>query len=67
MPVLPQWPIWGLRLNAESIYVMKKFGWFENSWSQHFITTCMTKAGLNPTMQKSPIDGTCIGEGVISY
>lgn len=59
------WPNWGLRLDAESIYVMKKFGWFENGWSECFIKTCMTKAGLDPIIHKSPIDSACIGEGVI--
>jgi 2-polyprenyl-3-methyl-5-hydroxy-6-metoxy-1,4-benzoquinol methylase len=59
------WPNWGLRLDAESLYVMKKFGWFENGWSANFINSCMAKAGLVSIMHKSPINGGFIGNGII--
>jgi 2-polyprenyl-3-methyl-5-hydroxy-6-metoxy-1,4-benzoquinol methylase len=41
------WPHWGLRLDAESIYVMRKFGWFESGWSKEFIIECFNMNGLN--------------------
>lgn len=44
------WPNWGMRLDAESIYVMHKFGWFESGWSASFILECFRRAGLDPVL-----------------
>lgn len=60
------WPHWGLRLDAESLYVMRKFGWFEGGWSESFIKECFRTAGLNLRIHRSPIDGQCIGEATLA-
>lgn len=44
------WPQWGLRLDAESVYCIRKFGWFENGWSAAFLTECFRRAGLELTL-----------------
>lgn len=41
------WPNWGIRLDAESVYVMHKFGWFESGWSKEFITSCFEMNDLS--------------------
>ncbi len=41
------WKHWGLRLDALSIYCIRKFGWFESGWSLPFITEVIERAGLN--------------------
>lgn len=46
------WPHWGMRLDQESVYVMRKFGWFENGLSSDFIRQCFLRAGLEPTFLK---------------
>jgi 2-polyprenyl-3-methyl-5-hydroxy-6-metoxy-1,4-benzoquinol methylase len=44
------WPHWGLRLSPESIYCIRKFGWWESGWSNKFITGCFARAGLALTI-----------------
>ena len=44
------WPHWGMRLDAESVYVMRKHGWFESGWSANFICECLRRAGFEPVM-----------------
>jgi SAM-dependent methyltransferase len=39
------WKHWGLRLDIESVYVARKFGWFESGWSQAFIQRCFERMG----------------------
>lgn len=39
----PWWNTWGLRLDHESLYVAKKFGWFESGWSAAFIKECFAR------------------------
>jgi SAM-dependent methyltransferase len=41
------WPYWGLRLDLESLYMMRKYGWLESGWSEDFISKCFERAGLN--------------------
>ena len=48
------WPHWGLRLDGESIYVMRRHGWFESGWSLPFILRCLAVAGLEPVVQALP-------------
>jgi hypothetical protein len=40
------WKNWGLRLDPESLYVARKFGWFESGWSHQFIQSCFCKNGM---------------------
>lgn len=40
------WKHWGLRLDALSVYCIRKFGWFESGWSEEFITSAFGRAGL---------------------
>jgi len=39
------WKHWGLRLDIESVYVARKFGWFESGWSRTFIQRCFQRMG----------------------
>ena len=41
------WPNWGVRLDAESVYVMHKFGWFESGWSKEYITEVFYREGFD--------------------
>lgn len=40
------WPHWGLRLDPESIYVARRYGWFESGWSHDFLADCFARAGM---------------------
>ncbi len=40
------WKAWGLRLDQESLYVARKFGWFESGWSHDFIRDCFEANGF---------------------
>ena len=42
------WKHWGLRLDALSVYCIRKFGWFESGWSIGFIEVLLHRAGLAP-------------------
>ena len=42
------WEHWGLRLDALSIYCIRKFGWFESGWSLPFIQQVLYRSGLLP-------------------
>jgi 2-polyprenyl-3-methyl-5-hydroxy-6-metoxy-1,4-benzoquinol methylase len=44
------WPNWGLRLDALSVYCIRKFGWFESGWSLPFIRRCLDLAGLESSV-----------------
>jgi len=49
-PILTDWfPQWGIRLDEESVYVARKFGWFETGWSHDFIQECFTRNQMNFT------------------
>ncbi len=61
-PIQDQWwKTWGLRLDPQSVYCIRKFGWFENGWSEGFITDCFRRSGFELTLfpgigiQHSPI------------
>lgn len=41
------WTHWGLRLDALSIYCMRKFGWFESGWSMPFVEDMFRNCGLS--------------------
>ena len=40
------WKHWGIRLDALSIYCIRKFGWFESGWSLPFITNTLNRNGM---------------------
>lgn len=44
-PIQATWRNWGLRLDQESLYVARKYGWFESGWSHDFIRACFTRNG----------------------
>ena len=44
------WPNWGLRLDAVSVWAIRKFGWFESGWSRPFLERMMRDAGLEPVL-----------------
>lgn len=46
------WRHWGLRLDAISVYCIRKFGWFESGWSLPFIKRLMFRAGLAPVAMR---------------
>jgi 2-polyprenyl-3-methyl-5-hydroxy-6-metoxy-1,4-benzoquinol methylase len=37
---------WGLRLDACSIYSIKKFGWFESGWSVEYMAYLLNRCGM---------------------
>lgn len=41
------WKTWGLRLDAFSIYCIRKFGWFESGWSAKFLIQAFSYAGFS--------------------
>jgi len=45
-PINNRWPDWGLRTDAESVYVMRKYGWFESGWSEKYLIDLFRFAGL---------------------
>jgi SAM-dependent methyltransferase len=46
-PIFDQWCNWGIRLDAVSVYCIRKFGWFESGWSKSFIKSAFNKAGFD--------------------
>ena len=40
------WKYWGIRLDALSVYCIRKFGWFESGWSLPFITNVLNRGAL---------------------
>lgn len=50
----PWWKHWGLRLDAMSVYCIRKFGWFESGWSKEFISECFWRAGFAVEFSDSP-------------
>ena len=44
-PIQAGWKNWGLRQDQESLYVARKYGWFESGWSHDFIRACFTRNG----------------------
>lgn len=40
------WVNWGLRLDALSVYCIRKFGWFESGWSMPFVEAVFERIGL---------------------
>ena len=44
------WTSWGLRLDPQSVYCVRKFGWFENGWSEEFISDCFRRSGFELTL-----------------
>lgn len=49
------WPSWGLRLDAISIYCMRKYGWFESGWSKDYIVDALSERNLS-IIYKDDID-----------
>ncbi len=42
------WPAWGLRLDALSVYCIRKFGWFESGFSRAYLARLLARHGLLP-------------------
>ena len=45
-PINYFWKNWGLKLDIESVFVARKFGWFESGWSREFLEKCFMKNGM---------------------
>ena len=45
-PINEEWRHWGLRLDALSVYCIRKFGWFESGWSLSFIKSVFVRADM---------------------
>jgi SAM-dependent methyltransferase len=58
------WPHWGLRLDPLSLYCIHKHGWFENGWSQAFLSRCLDRALLNVRITTDP--DPLIGQFVVA-
>lgn len=52
---------WGIRLDEESLYVARKFGWFESGWSREFIAECFNRNGLELILLEGGHSGGLIG------
>lgn len=48
------WPSWGMRLDAGSVYCIRKFGWFESGWSRDFTVAMFRRSGLFLTCWDNP-------------
>ncbi|MES2999067.1 MAG: class I SAM-dependent methyltransferase [Pseudomonadota bacterium] len=48
------WPAWGLRLDALSVYCIRKFGWFESGWSQPYLMSLIARSNLLPKVLQDP-------------
>jgi 2-polyprenyl-3-methyl-5-hydroxy-6-metoxy-1,4-benzoquinol methylase len=44
------WPEWGLRLDALSVYCIRKFGWFESGWSASYLEKILLRNDLLPVI-----------------
>ncbi|MFL6760263.1 class I SAM-dependent methyltransferase [Sphingomonas sp.] len=55
------WDHWGLRLDLESIYVAREYGWFESGWSYDFISECFAKNGMRLLFFTGGLKGGEIG------
>ena len=44
------WRNWGLRLDALSVYCIRKFGWFESGWSEAFLHRMFSDLGWTLTL-----------------
>lgn len=61
-PINETWPNWGVRLDALSIYCIRKFGWFESGWSPRFIKKCFSFVGWDLKLHPNiGLRGTDIG------
>lgn len=56
------WKNWGLRLDALSVYCIRKFGWFESGWSMPFLLEMLRRSSLIPTVysDSDPVIGDAI-------
>ena len=45
-PINYFWKHWGVKLDIESVFVARKFGWFESGWSREFLEQCFKKNGM---------------------
>lgn len=52
---------WGIRQDEESLYVARKFGWFESGWSQEFIRECFNRNDLKLVLLEGGHQGGLIG------
>ncbi len=61
------WKNWGVRLDSLSVYCIRKFGWFENGWSEGFIKQCFTRTGFNLSLLPHVgLDNGIIGVATLS-
>jgi SAM-dependent methyltransferase len=57
----PWWKHWGLRFDHESLYVARKYGWFENGWSVEFAASMADRAGLKHLFLSGGHEGGYVG------
>lgn len=56
------WQHWGLRLDALSVYCIRKFGWFESGWTADFLQKCFEINGWQlQYLQNVGLDDGAIG------
>ena len=59
------WADWGLRLDHDSVYCMRKFGWWESGWSVEFLAECFARCGFIMTaIPGIGLDGGPVGFAV---
>jgi FkbM family methyltransferase len=58
------WRHWGLRLDACSVYCIRKFGWFESGWSEPFLLQLLHRCSLTATIHQGA--SALIGAAVVA-
>lgn len=60
-PIQDGWRHWGVRRDLESVYVARKYGWFESGWSLGFIEECFRRNGMELIVANGGLYGGYIG------
>lgn len=60
------WKHWGIRLDAESVFVARAYGWFESGWSRSFIRNCFARNGFDIIFFEGGLNGGEIGIASLS-
>src|SRR5690606_7991143 len=52
--ISPQFPVpWGLRMDGQSLWSIRKFGWFELGFSDHYFVEALAREGWSATKYPS--------------
>ena len=57
------WASWGMRLDPQSVYCMRKYGWFETGFSESFLKDAFLRVGWHLNL----FQGVGLDHGYIGY